>query len=169
MRIHIHILLIATLLSFQSCQKDQALVNEVEETESSNTYANVDAELWPYWQSFEDEAAQRGINIDLNASELVGIFVEIDQDHVAGSCTFSSNQPRVIRIDRTIWEELPDVYREFIVFHELGHCVLFRDHDESADGQGNCLSIMRSGVEGCRDNYFDDTRSFFIDELFRNF
>lgn len=169
MRIHTLFLFTTTFFIIQSCQKEPAFVQQVEEVNSTKSYENVDSELWSYWESFEEEAALRGVDIDLEALELVGIFVEIDQDHVAGSCTFSSNQPRVIRIDRTIWKDLPDRYREFIVFHELGHCVLFREHDESTDRQGNCLSIMRSGVDGCRDAYNEDTRGIYLDELFRKF
>ncbi len=163
------ILPLFTALIFISCQKEQPILETNESIESFKQYANVDQQLWPYWESFENEARIRGIQIDLEQANLMGVFVEIDQEHVAGSCTFSSNQPRIIRIDNTIWNELPNLYREFIVFHELGHCVLLRNHDETEDQHGNCLSIMRSGINGCKDAYNAENRDFYLDELFNNF
>lgn len=169
MRIHLLLLLCTTTIFLLNCQNDAVIDSTVEEVVGSKIYQNVDKELWSYWESFEFEANVRGFKIDLETEGLVGIITEIDQEHVAGSCTFSSNQPRVIRIDQTIWSNLPTLYREFIVFHELGHCILIRDHDERTDAQGNCLSIMRSGLNGCKDYYNNQTRDFYLDELFENF
>jgi len=61
---------------------------------------------------------------------------------------------------------VPFLIKELIVFHELGHCFLQRGHREDALPNGACVSIMRSGIEDCLDNYTSETRSFYIDELF---
>ena len=53
-----------------------------------------------------------------------------------------------------------------IFFHELGHCVLFRGHREDVNQNGSCVSIMRSGIEECWDNYRSTTREIYLDELF---
>ena len=53
-----------------------------------------------------------------------------------------------------------------IVFHELGHCVLVRDHLDDADSEGNCLSMMHSGLGDCEFRYNGSTRNVYLDELF---
>ncbi len=57
-------------------------------------------------------------------------------------------------------------FREFVVFHELGHCDLGRDHRDEAFDNGVCVSIMRSGLGDCRDYYHPRTREGYLDELF---
>ncbi|MEL6124666.1 MAG: hypothetical protein AAFR14_13205, partial [Bacteroidota bacterium] len=57
-------------------------------------------------------------------------------------------------------------YREYIIFHELGHCVLFRDHVDACFANNTWTSIMRSGHGSCFDNYTSRTRPYYIDELF---
>ncbi len=153
-----------TLFGFFSCQSDDFSPETNKPIE--NSYEGVDSRLWTYWESFETEAAARGMNINLTSFDLIGIIVEIQEDHVAGSCTYGGNAPRTIRLDQSIWNDLSPLFREFIVFHELGHCILMRDHDESINQQGMCLSIMRSGLNGCRDNYNLNTRDLYLDELF---
>lgn len=172
MRRLLHFTLFLIVILFHSCEKDSSFLSTNNALENSKQYSDVTSELWPFWQAFEEEAKIRGLNIDLEESGVVGEIVEIDEDHVAGSCSIrsnGSNTNRLIRIDRTIWNGLPTLFKEFIVFHELGHCILFRGHDESSDSAGICLSIMRSGVDGCRDGYNSQTRDFYIDELFENF
>jgi hypothetical protein len=56
--------------------------------------------------------------------------------------------------------------KEYIVFHELGHCVLNRPHTEDSFSNGVCSSIMRSGNGGCYDYYNRFTRQYYVDELF---
>jgi hypothetical protein len=146
------------IISIFSCQKEQALVN--------SQFSNVDPELWTYYSSFEAEAAQRGLEYDLNTLQISGEIKEIHEDGVAGSCKFGSHINNEVTIDKSFWNNSSDLYKEFVVFHELGHCVLLRDHEESADGSGRCLSIMRSGLTNCKDSYTLQNRKRFLDELF---
>ncbi len=150
------------MLIFSSCQKDNIEV----EPEVEVQFSNVDPELWSYYASFENEAAKRGFDYDLDAMQIVGIIQEIPEENVAGSCKYGSHINNEVTIDQTFWNRSSSLYKEFVVFHELGHCVLLRDHDESVDGQGRCLSIMRSGTMNCRDSYSLQNRDGFIDELF---
>lgn len=69
-------------------------------------------------------------------------------------------------IDLEFWERANILNKEFVVFHELGHCTLFRAHKEGVDANGICVSMMRSGLEDCRDNYSAITRATYWDELF---
>jgi hypothetical protein len=166
---------LALSLVLLACQDDAVLsindemIDSSIEDENEDNLAdlpNVEAGLRIYFNRFQAEAAERGQNVYLN--DLIGLIQSIPEDNVAGQCTYHYNRPNVVLVDADIWGRLSDSYREFIVFHELGHCVLGRGHDESTNAQGVCLSIMRSGLGDCRDVYSFSTRDYYLDELFYN-
>jgi len=129
-------------------------------------FPGVDPELKVYFQRFEDEAAKRGLPVNLTASAITGAILEINDKHVLGRCSFPRAQPNRVTIDQSFWKLGNDLFREFVVFHELGHCYLFRPHLEDNFSNGACASIMRSGNGSCLDNYSRRTRRLYIDELF---
>ncbi len=153
-----------------SCnQGDQDLEELIAQQEAPpTTYPLVEESLWSYFRSFEEEAADRGIDIDINALRITGEISDLEGPSVAGQCNYNSRRPNHISIDSGFWRFAPQNVREMIVYHELGHCVLYRGHSEATLANGICASIMRSGSEGCRDNYTSRTKSFYIDELFDN-
>ena len=160
----------AILCLTTACQQEDFTLEEptVEDlTSQEETYANVDERLWVYYSRFEEEAANRGLVIDLAAANISGEIAEIDQEHVAGQCRFHSHAPNHITIDLEFWNRSSDLFKEFIIFHELGHCFLGRDHREDTFTDGTCKSLMRSGVEDCRDNYNNATRTRYLNELFQ--
>lgn len=152
------------LFTFSACKKD-TMISEIPAVQSGS-YANVPEELWIFFQRFEEEAQERGIFIDLNEEEISAEFMEISEDGVAGTCTYGSHNPGHILIDVSFWDRAGELLKEMIVFHELGHCSLHLDHREGIHPDGTCLSIMRSGLEDCIDNYRWSTRETYLDELF---
>lgn len=155
-------MLLLSLLT--ACQKDEAIL--INTTEVSATFPEVDERLWSHFEAFEAEAAERGISIDLAVAGITGVIESIAEQHVAGRCNYSQVLPGLVTVDKEFWERSAPIYREFIVFHELGHCYLHLDHREEVDQNGICLSLMRSGLEDCRDNYNLGTREAYLDELF---
>jgi hypothetical protein len=129
-------------------------------------FPGVEPQLKAYFQRFEDEAAIRGLNVDLTDAGITAVIEEIDESNVLGRCSFPRAQPNRVTIDQRFWSRGSDLFREFVVFHELGHCYLFRPHLEDLLSNGACTSIMRSGNGLCLDNYSQRTRDFYIDELF---
>ena len=161
------ILIFGAFMFFTSCVEDEEI------TESSETeflpigeFPGVDPALWSHFSNFEAEAAIRGLDIDLYLANITGEISEIDEEHVAGQCTYSNQAPNAVTIDKTFWDQSNELFREFVVFHELGHCFLGRGHEEGVNADGTCRSLMRSGVEDCRDNYRTTTRKAYLDELF---
>lgn len=153
--------------SFTACQPDPDLESEIiPETPVVESFALVDTALWKHFSAFEAAAEERGWLIDLNELQISATITEIAQQHVAGQCTYSSAAPGEVTIDKGFWLGATPLFREFVVFHELGHCVLGRGHDEGIDADGNCISIMRSGANDCKDNYKGMTRAVYLDELF---
>jgi hypothetical protein len=151
-----------------SCQSDtdqESEITSVEEEMPEELFANVDERLWEYFESFENEAALRGIHIDLNEEGTSGVISPISDEGVAGTCQYNSHFNHVT-VDEDFWTRGHVLLREFVVYHELGHCVLHRDHEESSFDNGICRSIMRSGLEDCRDAYTQQNRAYYLDELF---
>ena len=125
-----------------------------------------DAELDVFFESFEVEAALRGITIDLKSMGITGHIVRIQDDHVAGKCKHFDANPAMIMIDQEFWKDAHDLHKEYVVFHELGHCILNRRHLNQANDSGACQSIMASDNRVCGFNYSLDTRKGYLDELF---
>ena len=69
-------------------------------------------------------------------------------------------------VDAEVFGVVSERFREYIVFHELGHCERLRAHREDADEEGICVSIMASGTGECSDSYTAATREELLDELF---
>ena len=161
--------IVFTLFIFTSCQQDS--LEPLDTTTSSipeeRTFPGVDERLWPYFERFEAAGQSLGFDVDLVAAGITGEIEDLEGEHIAGQCTtFGSFRPGNVTIDAEFWEIAGDLFKEFIVFHELGHCYLDRGHREDAFTNGRCVSIMRSGTLDCRDNYTPTTRSAYVSELF---
>lgn len=156
------------LMGFSCTKQTSEVVSEPEPQpqEALVGYPNVEEALWVYFERFEEEGQARGYDIDLRSADITGMIETISDDGVAGTCSYSSFAPNHVTIDLAFWDQASDRVREFVVFHELGHCDLARAHREDANSNGLCLSIMRSGLGDCRDAYNSINRDDYLDELF---
>lgn len=125
----------------------------------------VDPAISVYFELFELEAAKRGLSADLSAAKISAQFVSTPQN-IVGQCAQFESGAKVIYIDRDYWARASTNEQEFVVFHELGHCFLGRAHDDEANSDGRCKSMMNSGTSQCRFNYSLTTRPDYLDELF---
>jgi hypothetical protein len=126
----------------------------------------IDAPLQEYFDRFQAEAALRNIVIDFKAMMISGDIRLIGTPNVIGQCGHTEEEPNVVIVDKFYWDSADDLEREFLIFHELGHCALDRGHLDDSDGQGNCISIMTSGTGLCNINYTQANRTDLLDELF---
>lgn len=126
----------------------------------------VDTDLLPYFERFELEAAARGITFNFENDRIEGYLENIEETDVSGKCQFNSVYPDKVSIDANFWRLASDLEKEFVVFHELGHCFLEREHTEEATNGNVCKSIMHSGTGTCRNAYSNITRANYLDELF---
>lgn len=149
-----------------SCQDDLSFLDDSTTENFNSDFPNVESPLWPYFERFEKEAATRGIIVDLVAEQISGTIEPIDQATVVGTCSYGGFSPGRIVIDSDFWSRASTLGKEMIIFHELGHCFLHRDHKEGRRPDGSCVSIMRSGLERCRDAYSSTTKPYYLDELF---
>lgn len=153
------------LAGLSACTEDEEVVEEIL-PEAPVGYPGVDESLWPYFERFEEEGERRGVAVDLRAARISGRLHEIAKDRVLGQCNYQRNNHNRVTVDESFWNNASDQGREFVVFHELGHCFLLRNHLETIATNGACTSIMRSGTGQCRDNYNRFTRETYLAELF---
>lgn len=146
--------------TFLACQSD--LVDQELQTED----ANIPSALSPYFETFKQKAFENGFLVDYESANITAELKFIDQGSVAGTCSTNGHDLRHITIDQSFWNQASHLLKEMVVFHELGHCILGRGHEESAFPNGVCRSIMRSGLGNCRDAYIPENRDYFIEELF---
>ena len=125
-----------------------------------------DTPVQEYFDRFIYEASVRGLDVEYATSQVEARIGDIVEPNVIGQCRWSSNHSHSITLDRQYWTHANDLQREFLVFHELGHCVLGRDHRDESDANGNCVSIMSSGTGTCRVFYLQHNRRGLVDELF---
>lgn len=125
----------------------------------------VQEELQPFFESFATEGSFRGIEVDFGELGVEGYISETTEENAVGQCTHSSSSPNKVTIDAYFWRVASTARKEFVIFHELGHCYLGRSHLDEKDENGICISIMQSSADACTSNY-ESERSKYLDELF---
>lgn len=145
---------ICCFLLLSACEKEETLSSQVEEA------------LQPYFERFDQEARIRGLDFSLEMEELEASIIRVDEEGVLGQCHYSEQAPNIVEIDNQFWARATDLEKEYVVFHELGHCVLGRNHDDTRLADGSCASIMQSGLTSCRVEYNTSNREEYVNELF---
>lgn len=123
-------------------------------------------EVQIYFDRFQAEAASREAAIDWEAYDLDAFITNIEETGVLGQCRTYSDGSKELVVDDQFWVNASDIEKEKVVFHELGHCALGLEHNDEADAQGRCLSLMTAGTGNCRLIYNTNTRATFLDRLF---
>ncbi len=153
---YLRLLLPLVGLMVLGCQKDSVTIAE----------SYIEEDLVPYFERFKEEGAARGIVVDYELANISAYLENIGADNVSGQCIHSGEEAKRLVIDIEFWRQATDIRKEFVVFHELGHCFLNRGHLETELADGTCESMMHSGLSGCRNAFNNLTRSYYLDELF---
>ena len=136
---------------------------------------NVPQEFEVYVQRFITEAKARGHIIAINNLIIQYEYSQSFQYCAASNVVSSQNDVQKIIYVRAqqCWQN--NAQLETLLFHELGHCILGRDHDMSLLPKGYPKSIMYTGdialyspcvyalADSCNKLY---RRSYYLDELF---
>lgn len=155
----IHHIALLSILTLYSCK------DEVKRYE-------VDPVLDPYLQLFLQEGSKRGVEIDVKGNGLLMEFTKLEGLTI-GLCTYQD--PLLVQIDRDYWTETThyedqENLRQNVVFHELGHGLLNRSHNNNILENYEWKTIMCGGddVDG-RDwavNFNGYRKEYYLDELF---
>lgn len=95
-------------------------------------------EVRPYVLEFFSEAQKHGLNLNMEHFDFSITFTELTGTD--GSCQYSN---RAMKLDSAAWRQNNAIYRRYLIFHELGHCILGRLHETTKTDCEECLSIMR--------------------------
>lgn len=138
---------------------------------NENEY-RVEGEFEEYVVRFENEASERNLTLNLHNDGLIIEFADL-KDNQAGLCHYEN--PIRIEIDRTYWQAISptkgaDYMKENLLFHELGHGILKRDHLNTTLENDDWKSIMCGGDKvdnrPWNINYRGLRRDYYVDELF---
>ncbi len=83
----------------------------------------VEPQYLEYLAIFNREAANRGLASNSDSTSV--ITADSMPDNVVGSCSMGRNEVHILR---SYWNWADHSRRESLIFHELGHCVLFYEH-----------------------------------------
>ncbi len=124
-------------------------------------------EVRPMVNLFFEEGQKRSFPYLLYDFDIEIVFVDFLPD-ANGICY--GNQHK-IELDRDDWNRMDAQTKEWVVFHELGHCILGRSHINSQLPNGECKSFMKGGnfdFDCSLNLYSSKWRSFYLDELFND-
>ena len=125
------------------------------------------SEFNPYVQTFVEEGNIRGVHLDKEAARMEVRFGNLAEG-TSGSCRKKGRKSYII-IDSQIWRRLDSLQRQALIFHEMGHCLLERQHTHEELPRGECASLMveKRDTSTCYYNYYaTEWRTYYWDELF---
>lgn len=138
-----------------------------------NRKQGVDPELLPYVRSFEEAYGKSIGDIPVNFGDIKGNFGEPGAKNTGGTCTFRGDGRREVTISRKTWDLFKERFQSFMepmIWHELGHYVLDRDHTsakmaiETSEGEMEvAASVMYPTTDFIA---FKTYRDYYIGELF---
>lgn len=124
---------------------------------------DVDPVFYPYLMKFKMFADQYGKNVPIK--ELTVKFSDLGPRY-CGMCTHSTtNNPKLIEIDHMCWDDEDDLTREELMFHEFGHCLMDKGHNDNLRPDGTPVSIMYSYIIGS--SLYSKYYKEYINELFQ--
>ncbi|NBO09551.1 MAG: hypothetical protein EBV30_09465 [Actinobacteria bacterium] len=124
-------------------------------------YVDVDRALSPYAESFIAEARRHFCPVELRDIIVQVAHLESDGDGflVIGLCEVTGTFRRV-SVDPVYWKFATEDERLGLMYHELGHCLLGRDHTEALLPDGRPASLMHpylsDGWEKDRERYLNE-------------
>lgn len=123
--------------------------------------ASIEAPFLPYVDAFEHECGCKVLDVPITFSKLQDSHVGECQNYVVLTESFSE-----IFIDREYWDSASIARREQLIFHELGHCVLRREH-LLTKRSGFPISLMYPEIDRIPDFWYAIYRKIYLDELFQ--
>jgi hypothetical protein len=153
------------------------LIVEREDAESLYKKENIDEDLRPYVDDFLIALKKSGhleeFKISLKKLEVKFVpgltnlqepYLKASQMYQAGRCFIMGNR---VEIDLGYFHFGNESFRQFLIDHELGHCVLKRIHRHAVDGHYSAISTMNNNFPDS--DKYSENKSKFRNELFNSF
>ncbi len=107
-------------------------------------FLQIDGPFQDFVHNFEQTSAQEGTPLTVN--DLILTFGSTPSMNETGVCEYSEDETPKITINQRIWNTLNDYDKQEVIFHELGHCVLRRIHQNSEMRAYNNTQTIPSSV-----------------------
>lgn len=116
---------------------------------AEKTYTSIDPDFRDYVQDFDRQYV----------GEMPNLIIQFgDVSSHAADCRELSNGQKSIYVSKALWDAYCPSQRRGMLFHELGHCVLNRDHSD------NYISYMWPVIRDC--DFYNRQRTALDNELF---
>lgn len=132
----------------------------------------IEKEFRQYADSFCDDYG-KSISISISFGKTVSDQVHDDTENdTAAICEMHPLAGfKRIRVMKSKWDSLEDVFKKFVIYHELGHCILGRGHTNNTMENkkwGTVPStIMTSYADISQAEMYNDLWEYYVKELFR--
>ena len=121
-----------------------------------------------YVKKFEDHAKIKTGNMNYKVIDIPINFGDTENDQFVGVCFTYSDGKKEIIIKADWWNRVSTSSKESLIFHELGHCALDRDHNEdvieNTNGEVIRASIMHPAIVSAQ--HYSHFYDGYIHELF---
>lgn len=127
-------------------------------------FSYTDSTLVNVVKSFKYEAGMHGIDVETaGISVLFGTPQDEKDPKAVGSCLQYKSGARTILVRQDRWEAYDPYRKEALIFHELGHCILHREHCD-VKAEDIPISIMYYGLLDSK--FYEEHRDDLLEELF---
>lgn len=127
-------------------------------------YNYIDSAFHPIVEMFIYEAKSRGRLVDLtNLSMTFGNIRSKKTDKTVGYCARDPLGGMTIKIHIPTWKVMDEYQKEELIFHELAHCLIGRDHCKKKNKHGPISMMFPKLLDS---GYYRENREDLLDELF---
>jgi len=99
-------------------------------------YIETDPELLSYLEEYQNDVIDRGLHYRAIPALFVGSSEACQKESAAACCISYNGVPNHIRVVESVWDNLTELTRKALMYHEQGHCAQGLGHTDSG--------IMRS-------------------------
>jgi len=92
-----------------------------------------DPDVSIYVSKFLEEGRARGIDVEKEVSRIVWEWVDDPDIGYYGLSVKKGLKRNRIKINYYYWKNSSDAFKEWLIFHELGHSVLDKEHTEEQE------------------------------------
>ena len=121
-------------------------------------------ELKMYAQRFEAYSAIYSSKGSVAIYNLRIVFGPMNEEKAVGLCSLDLSGTSTVSIDKAYWDTASPPQKEVLIFHELGHCVLGRGHNDQLNESESPLSIMYSDIRPAY--YYPYEKERYLRELY---
>jgi hypothetical protein len=132
------------------------------QSQTHTPVVSIEAQYQPIVDSFTVEAATEGAPVTIT-DLIIQTVQDLPTTEEMGVCLQGAGTTPTIQINQSMWDSLDADGQQELLFHELGHCVLNRVHEEILNN-GVPVSVMSPIFLGS--SLYDANKDQYMHELF---